>query len=295
MAPEPVDAFGGVGRSLGASDAYERVSRALLDETGRLGERWFGDVGLASNDVVDAIREWADALDRAAEALRIVGEKFADHVAETAENVSAAVVPGVEQGRVRRLLLDAEEPARELVRSAENVVRDFVRFCDEFDSGRGVSEQTPLRSASQHAYGSPAPQSASARQEGASGSEAVSASTGSGAPSVGGADGVSPVDAESSCSQFAECGRPSPEEVPESPVPAAAAGTGHAGSAAAAVGGTWGGGMVGAMPMAGMMGRNQESPRQNASRLKASPEDLFGKPDHTAPAIFGAPQKRPLE
>lgn len=34
----PADSFGQVGRQLGAVDAYERVSRLLLDQTARAGE-----------------------------------------------------------------------------------------------------------------------------------------------------------------------------------------------------------------------------------------------------------------
>ncbi|RRO12935.1 WXG100 family type VII secretion target [Saccharopolyspora rhizosphaerae] len=152
-----------------------------------------------------------------------------------------------ETGRARDLLAGLAEPVREQLESIADHYATFTRLCDDM---AGVATREPGRWEPQ------APGDVPAATAG-----------------VPEAAGTSPASA-------------SEESGEEQSASGAAAG----GVAAGAAVGAAGVGM-GMMPM-GMMGgvlgrRGGNAERQNASRFKSNPEELFGTPPDAPPAVFG--------
>lgn len=269
--PDPVDerfadAVGNWHELRDAAELWRRTAdhleNATQDVSARLGgidSAWQGadadaflahmqSSGLAGRDVVDAIRAFAEVLDGTAEGLRRVAEGLAEVMANTAESVADAMnqpVSGEEQAREHLEAL--EGPVRDMLSSAEDVLRAFAEFCNGFDSDNaataGIEHKMPGKNWD---FGGAAATSSAAVQD---------SPAGEASPPDLGDDGVAPV---------------------------AVAG----GAAGAAVAGGGMVGMM-PMGMMGGMGGQGPQERQNASRFKSSPEGLFGRPGPASPAVIG--------
>ncbi|MEV4728979.1 WXG100 family type VII secretion target [Saccharopolyspora sp. NPDC049426] len=222
------------------------------------------DAGLAGKDLADAMTGLADALDHTAEGVGAQERRLNELVARTADDVRAAMT-AADAERARKHLADLAEPARELLESIADYYMAFTRLCDDM---AGVATREPGRWEAQ------APAAVSAGTPATPGVSEVAWTadpTGTTSPS-----GTAAASAES--------------EEDQSGTGAAAGGI----AAGAAVGAAGVG--MGMMPMGmmgGMMGQrgggNQE--RQNSSRLKSNPDELFGAQPEVPPAVFGEPAK----
>jgi uncharacterized protein YukE len=295
----------------------EEVEQATTEVSGKLGgidSAWQGgdadaflahmhEVGLAGHDLVDAMRGLAEALDHTAESVRTIAQDLANLIAESADSVSEALVlPADGEQRARRHLEDLDAPVKELVESAGDAMRSFVRFCEDFDSGRDVnsvaldhmmpaqdwsfdapsSTPTPAAAvapapAEEGTASAPAPESPAGTYAASDASKQVAAVPPSpGTASLAGAEET----------DLAEGGTSRAVEPSETPPASTAA------PAAAVAGGAATAGMAGGMMMPmGMMGgmgqRAGEKERENSSRFKSNAEELFGKPEQAAPPVLG--------
>jgi uncharacterized protein YukE len=257
-------------------EAAEVVEQSTGDVDGELGgidTAWQGadaeafvahvrDAGLAGKDLADAMTGLAGALEHTAEGVGAQERRLNELVARTADDVRAAMT-AADAERARKHLADLAAPARELLESIADYYMAFTRLCDDM---AGVATREPGRWEAQ------APAEVSA-----------------GTPA---APGVSDV---AGTTQPAATTAASAESEEDQPGAGAGAGAAAGGIAAGAAVGAAGVGM-GMMPMGmmgGMMGQrgggNQE--RQNSSRLKSNPDDLFGAPPDAPPAVFGEPAK----
>lgn len=257
-------------------EAAEVVEQSTGDVDGELGgidTAWQGadaeafvahvrDAGLAGKDLADAMTGLADALEHTAEGVGAQERRLNELVARTADDVRAAMA-AADAERAREHLTDLAEPARELLESIADHYMAFTRFCDDM---AGVATREPGR------WEAPAEVSAGTPA-------APVASRAAGTPESAGTP------------QPAATTAASAESEEDQPGAGAAAGGIAAGAAVGAAG--VGMGMMPMGMMGGLMGQrgggNQE--RQNSSRLKSNPDDLFGSPPDVPPAVFGEPAK----
>ncbi|CAM05959.1 WXG100 family type VII secretion target [Saccharopolyspora erythraea NRRL 2338] len=290
------------------ADRVEKSAQGVAGKLGGIDKSWQGadadaflahmrETGLAGNDIVDAMRALAEALDHTADAVEALVEDIGQTVTDTADAVSQALVVPVDgEQRARRHLEDLEGPAGELFSAVEDVFGAFARFCDELQSGREIGElQFDKRMPAQNWQSSvpepPAPPAAApappapAAPEGA-GAGAGGGTGGGGASAAGAASAAGGVGGGApDLSPGGSSGAAEPSATP--PAVAASAGAAAGGAAAAA-----GGGMAGGMMPMGMMGgamgaQGGAQERQNKSRLKSSSEELFGAPQSAPPAVYG--------
>ncbi|GAA4860118.1 WXG100 family type VII secretion target [Saccharopolyspora cebuensis] len=316
-----------------AADRVETTSDDVQSRLGAIDSAWQGAdadaflehlraVGLAGNDLLDTMRGLADALEHTAEAVRLLQEDLVELVAEVADSVSAALLAPDGAQRARKHLVDLVGPAAEQVTALEEVFTVFARFCEELAGGRPVGElafddrmpeqnwnftapapapDTPAPDTP--APDTPAPDTPAPATPAAAGDAASDARGGTGPG--GGGGGVGAVGG-GAVGGGAGGGGAAPESPPlppggttgsaepvSPPAAAASAAPGGAGGSGGTTGGygmmPMGGGMMGGM--GGAQGGAQE--RQNSSRIKANPDELFGgRGDEAAPAVFGE-GKRP--
>lgn len=134
------------------ADRVEKSAQGVAGKLGGIDKSWQGadadaflahmrETGLAGNDIVDAMRALAEALDHTADAVEALVEDIGQTVTDTADAVSQALVVPVDgEQRARRHLEDLEGPAGELFSAVEDVFGAFARFCDELQSGREIGE-----------------------------------------------------------------------------------------------------------------------------------------------------------
>lgn len=248
-----------------AAELVEQSSGDVDGELGGIDTAWQGadaeafvahvrDAGLAGKDLADAMTGLADALDHTAEGVGAQERRLNELVAKTADDVRAAMT-AADAERARKHLADLAEPARELLESIADYYMAFTRLCDDV---AGVATREPGRWEAPASPGTPA----------VPGTSEPAATVEPAATAVASA-----------------------ESEEDQPGPGAAAGGIAAGAAVGAAG--VGMGMMPMGMMGGMMGQrgggNQE--RQNSSRLKSNPEDLFGAQPDAPPAVFGEPAK----
>ncbi|MGW0523842.1 hypothetical protein, partial [Crossiella sp. NPDC003009] len=91
-------------------------------------------VGLAGGGVSDAMVALADALDATADGLSQIVRDLVEVLADSAENVSAAmVVPVQGEVRAKKYLDDQHRPTKELFEAARQVLEALVGLCDGFE------------------------------------------------------------------------------------------------------------------------------------------------------------------
>ena len=277
-----------------AAETVEQSSGAVDGELGGIDTAWQGadaeafvshirGAGLAGKDLVDSMTALADALEHAAEGIGAQRRRLNELVAKTADDVKAAVV-AADPARARKCLADLDEPARELLESIADYYMAFTRLCDDM---AGIPTREPGRwePRTSGSEGTPVTPAAPASAEGGASS---GASAGSGVAAADSGDPAASGGAAATEPAAATTAAGAPAESEEGESGAGAAGGVAAGAAVGAAG--VGMGMMPMGMMGGMLGQqrgagNQE--RQNSSRFKSNPEDLFGAPPDAPPAVFG--------
>jgi uncharacterized protein YukE len=294
-----------------AGKAAGEVTDGLTKPLGSLDASWEGEtadsfigymqkVGLAGNDLADAMNSMADVLDKTADGIREIVTELAGVLADTAESSSQAMSgPVAGEERTRQHIESMRRPTREFFESVRQILDAFVKLCDGIDGAKAF-EQVKMAhtfpadnwAAKIDIPAAPSPDSGTASAAGgaASAGGGAGAGSGGGGASVGGAAAVS--GGASAPVAAAPLEKGAFTTVGE--VPAAPAQTGGAAAAPAAAGGRGPGG-GGGMGMGGMMapmmgagaggGGSQE--HENKSRVVANPEDLFGSVEDASPSVIG--------
>lgn len=244
-------------------EAAANVEQSSGDVDGKLGgidTAWQGadaeafvahirEAGLAGKDLVDSMTALAEALEHTAEGVGAQERRLTELSAKAADDVKAAMVAADAQ-RARDHLAGLAEPARELLESIADHYMAFTRLCDDMAGG---ASREPGR------WEADVPGEVPAE---ASVTQGVSQAAGTAAASASG------------------------EAEEDQPGSGAAAGGVAAGAAVGAAG--VGMGMMPMGMMGGMLGqRGGNDERQNSSRFKSNPEELFGSQPDAPPAVFG--------
>lgn len=327
-----------------AAEAAAEVTERLTKPLGELDAAWQGSdadsfiayirrVGLAGNDLSDAMHATADVLDATADAIRRIALEMSDILAVMAEDISPVMARAVPaEHKVRGYLDDQRRPVSELHESVRDVLDAFVRFCRGVDAGDTGAETASVPHEMPRSDWSPAP-------DPAPGAGGVTAS-GRAEPA-----GISPGDGEPAAAPSPAAGATAPQSAPAaaSTVPgdpnaeadadtvgvvpssqemrqqlagggeSAAVGGGASGAGAGAEAapgtaqepaaaesqteGRGRGGGMGMMPMMGGMGagggKGGGAEHKSKIKLNADPEEIFGKPERTAPPVIGELPQQP--
>lgn len=299
-----------------AGKAAGEVTDDLAKPLGGLDASWEGQtadsfiaymqkVGLAGNDLSDAMNSMADVLDKTADGIREIVTELASVLADTAESSSQAMSgPLAGEERTRQHIESMRRPTREFFESVRQILEAFVKLCDGIDGAKAF-EQVKMAhtfpadnwAAKIDIPASPSPDlktgeaSAGAAAGGGGGGAAGSgggAAFAGGSGSAGGA-GSAGAPAAATAAPLEKGAYTAVGEVPPAPVQ-----TGGAAAAPAAAGGRGPGGAAGGMGMGGMMpmmgagaggGGNQE--HESKSRVVGNPEDIFGVPEDASPSVIG--------
>jgi uncharacterized protein YukE len=139
------------GRWRAAAATATQVTSTLTRPLGGLDAAWQGAdansfldymqrIGLAGNDLADAMNGMADALDRTADGLRSIVKELVDLLTDTAEQASDAMsVPVSGETRARQYLDELNQPSSQLYESVREVLDAFVRMCDGVQGAPGTS------------------------------------------------------------------------------------------------------------------------------------------------------------
>jgi uncharacterized protein YukE len=300
-----------------AGKAAEDVTTGLAKPLGGLDASWEGEtadsfiqymqeVGLAGNDLSDAMNAMAGVLDKTADAIREVVTELAGVLAETAETSSQAMSgPFAGEERTRQHIDTMRRPTREFFESVRQILEAFVKLCDGVDGSKSFDQVTMAHTypaenwnpnidipspdtKTTEATAKPAPGEPSTGPGSAGSASGGGGSAGGG--SVAGGGGAPIGSAPPAKQPLGPGSYTAVGEVPANPnanqatAPAAAAAKGAA-PAGAAGGGM--GGMMAPMMGAGMGGNSGSQEHQSKSRLVGNPEDIFGLPADASPSIIG--------
>ncbi|WP_235926670.1 WXG100 family type VII secretion target [Actinokineospora pegani] len=297
-------------RSVGA--VAEVVTQYLTQPLGGLDAAWQGAdaesfieymnrIGLAGHDMADAMITMGEVLDVTADGLRRIVDELATVMVEMAE-VAAQAMSGAVQGeeRTRQYLEQMRRPTRELFEATRQVLDAFVRMCEGVDGSQVFDKITMAHAFPEDNWSLSAPEVSGVAVPGGSGADldtgvspAALDSPGGGAGAGGGGFGGGGAGLGGSAGSGAAAAPMSTGAttgVGEAP-PTKGGGLPTGGAApAAAAGGAGGRGMMGGMPMGGMMGGAQGAGgNEHKARTKVSgnPEDIFGKPAKASPSVIG--------
>ena len=131
-----------------AAATATQVTSTLSAPLGGLDAAWQGpaadsfleymqNVGLAGNDLADAMTAMADALDKTADGLRQIVTEMLGVLSDTAEQASDAMsVPVGGEDRARQFLSEVDQPTSQLYESVRDVLTAFVKMCDGAQGGQ---------------------------------------------------------------------------------------------------------------------------------------------------------------
>jgi uncharacterized protein YukE len=289
----------------------EEVTGALNKPLGQLDAAWDGEaatsfidymqnVGLAGNDLADAMGAMADVLDQTANGLREIVVQLASVLAETANTASESMTLPVQgDARTREYLDLMRRPSKELFDAVRQILEAFAQLCDGVDGEDAFRAVTMAHTYPEENWTPPGlpsvpapggqPVDTSTESAGVGdlgGGGAGAGDFGGGAGGFGG--GVGGGAAAASAGQPLSPGNltMAGEQAPRGGSPAAAA--------AAAGGGTPKPGGGAGMPMAPMMGgmaaggQGGDQNHKNRSRVVGNPTDIFGKPEKASTPVIGA-------
>ena len=279
-------------------EGTEQVTEALAKPLGGLDAAWDGEaaqsfiaymqkVGLAGNDLADAMVAMADVLDKTADGIREIVVQLATVMAETAETASEAMALPVQgDDRTREYLDLMRRPSKELFEAVRQVLEGFVQLCEGVDGSDAFQGVAMAHTFPEDNWSMPAPPKSPTVPPPAeppdTGTDTAGAGGGAGGGGVGGG-GVG--GGASSANPLSPGSTVAGEQIPRSDAPAAAA---AAASAAPKGGGRTGMGMMPMMPMGAGQGMGGDGDHKSRSRVVGNPQDIFGKPAKTSTPVIGA-------
>ena len=279
-------------------EGTEQVTEALAKPLGGLDAAWDGEaaqsfiaymqkVGLAGNDLADAMIAMADVLDKTADGIREIVVQLATVMSETAETASEAMALPVQgDDRTREYLDLMRRPTKELFEAVRQVLEGFVQLCEGVDGSDAFQGVAMAHTFPEDNWAMPAPpKSPTVPAPGETPDLGTDkAGAGGGAGGLGGGGGAG--GGGSSANPLSPGSTVAGEQIPRSDAPAAAA----AASQAPKGGGRTGMGMpmMPMMPMGGGQGMGGDGDHKSRSRVVGNPQDIFGKPAKTSTPVIGA-------
>ncbi|MFC5286097.1 hypothetical protein ACFPM7_03465 [Actinokineospora guangxiensis] len=280
----------------------EQVSTDLTTPLGGLDAAWQGadadsfieymnSVGLAGNDMADAMAAMADVLDETADGLREIVVTLADMLVDTAETAGSS--RGVGDDRLRFYLDQVRKPSGELFDSVRQVLEALVRLCEGIDGSAAFQTAAMSHPFPEVDWAVSVPETGKpVEKDGPS----VPAGAGAGVGGGGGGAGIGGGGAGIGGGAGAGTGAPATPlnpggyvmagEAGSSKQPAGAPAAAAAGGGAAAGGRGMGMGMM--PPMGGMMGgQNGDNEHKPRARVQGKPEEIFGAPAKASPSVIG--------
>jgi len=279
-----------------------QVTEALGTPLGKLDAAWDGaaadsfiaymqQVGLAGNDLSDAMIAMADVLDKTADGIREIVVQLATVLAETAETASEAMTLPVQgDDRTREYLDLMRRPSKELFEAVRQILEAFVQLCEGVDGGQAFEQVKMAHTFPGDNWTYPAPTAPTAPAPGvpvddktdSSGALGGGGGGGLGGGAGGGGAGGGVPATPLGAGGYTVAG----EQAPRVDAPA---GTGAAAAASGGSGAKGGMGMP-MMPMGGMGaggGQGGDEDHKSRSRLVGDPADIFGKPEKASAPVIG--------
>lgn len=290
-------------------DAAFEVTDALNKPLGKLDAAWDGEaatsfidymqkVGLAGQDLSDAMLALADVLDITAEGIREIVQQMGGVLADTAESASQAMVMPVQGDERTRQFLDVmRRPTKELFEAVRQVLEAFVQMCEGIDGSAAFQQVKMAHTFPEENWSAGTPKTPETKtpvdaKNGTAGTDLAGAGIGGGgAGGLGGfgggagGGGLSGLGgANMSPGGYTVATEQAPVPKPETSAAAASA-TGTGG----ATGRSMGGGMMPMSPMMGMGmgGQGQGGDHKSRTRIVGDPQDIFGKPEKASAPVIG--------
>lgn len=276
-------------------EGAEQVTEALTRPLGKLDAAWDGEaadsfiaymqkVGLAGNDLSDAMIAMADVLDKTADGIREVVVQLASVMAETAETASDAMALPVQgDDRTREYLDLMRRPTKELFEAVRQILEAFVQLCEGVDGSDAFQGVTMAHTFPDDNWSMPKPAAPPTVPPPAeppdTSTEKAGAGGGAGGAGGGGGGGGAPAQPLPPGS-FTVAG----EQAPRLENPPAAAAAAAADPKGRGMGGMP---MMPFMPMGGQ-GAGGDGDHKSRSRVVGNPQDIFGKPEKASTPVIGA-------
>lgn len=292
-------------------NVVEQVTEAVNSPLGKLDAAWDGaaaesfvqymqQIGLAGNDLSDAMVAMADVLDQTANAIREIVVDLAGIMAETAETASEAMVLPVQgDARVREYLDLMRRPTRELFEAVRQILEAFMQLCEGAEGPDAFRRVTMAHTFPAENWSAPAlpgvPSKPVDTSTGTAGAD-IAATLGGGGAGLGGGGaglgggGIGGIGGGAAAASAGSSMAPgnytvTGEQAPRGNTPPAAA------AAAAAGGGPRSGTgmpMMPMTPMGGGQGQGGDAEHKTRSRVVGDPQDIFGKPEKASTPVIGA-------
>ncbi|RLK60825.1 hypothetical protein CLV68_1339 [Actinokineospora cianjurensis] len=255
-------------------------------------------VGLAGNDMSDAMIAMGEVLDLTADGLREIVTEMAGLLAEVAHNTSQAMAqPGRGEDRSRQYVDAMNRPTRQLFEAVRQIMEALVRLCDGIDGSKVFEPITMAHTFPAENWSVPevpsvtVPGGPGTSVPSSSGLAAGLGSSGLGGGGLGG--GAGGFGGGASGPSATPATPPGPggyvsvgEALPSQPAGGmSGAGAAGGGGKAGGAGGMMGGGMP--MGMGGMGGGGSDSEHKRRTRVTGDPEEIFGKPTKSSPPVIG--------
>jgi uncharacterized protein YukE len=285
-------------------DAAATVTDALNQPLGKLDAAWDGDaatsfidymqkVGLAGQDLSDAMLALADVLDVTAEGIREIVQQMGGVLAETAQSASQAMVMPVQGDERTRQFLDVmRRPTKELFEAVRQVLEAFVQLCEGIDGSDAFKQIKMAHTFPEENWSFESPKTPDTKTPVDPRTDAAKAELsgfgggGAGGFGGGGGGGLSSGLSGSGMSPGGYTVATEQAPIPKPETTAAAAATSGSGTGGAARG--MGSGM---MPMGGMMGGmghgSGGGDHKSRTRIVGDPTDIFGKPEKASSPVIG--------
>lgn len=290
------------GRWRQVGNAAAEVTDTLHKPLGRLDAGWDGEaadsfieymqkVGLAGQDLSDAMVALAEVLEVTADGIREIVQQLGGVLEETAESASQAMVMPVQgDDRTRQYLDIMRRPTKELFDAVRQVLESFVQMCEGID-GSAAFKQIKMAhtfpeenwsfgtTTTPGALGLSGARTLLDSKTGTSGADLAGIGAGAGGfgGSLSGASGLGGPGLSPGGNTVGAEQAPSPK--PEAPAAASATG-GNASNRAGA-------GMMPMAPMMGGMGQGGGSDYRSRVRVVGDPQDIFGKPEKASAPVIG--------
>jgi len=293
------------------SEGVEQVTDALNKPLGKLDAAWEGEaansfiaymqqVGLAGNDLTDAMSAMADVLDQTADSIREIVVELAGVMAETAESASEAMsLPVQGDARTREYLDLMRRPTKELFEAVRQVLEAFVQLCEGAEGEDAFGSVTMAHTYPAEDWSYVVPSTPGAPTPGDTG---VPVDTGTDAAALGGGGafggdfggglGGGMGGGAAAAAAMESPLAPGNSTVAGEQAPHSTTAPGGAAAAAASAGAAKGGAGSGMMPMSPIMGGQgqgqSDQTHKSRARVVGNPQDIFGKPERASTPVIGA-------